>query len=36
MRRKRFLKGSVRPRQHGRRKVWVAQWWEMDAGDRRC
>ena len=28
MRRKRFLKGSVRPRQHGRRKVWVAQWWE--------
>ncbi len=28
MRRKRFLKGSVRPRQHGHRKVWVAQWWE--------
>ena len=28
MRRKRFLKGSVRPRQHGRRKVWVTQGWE--------
>ena len=28
MRRKRFLKGSVRPRQHGHRRVWVAQWWE--------
>ncbi len=28
MRRKRFLKGSVRPRQHGHRKVWLAQWWE--------
>ena len=28
MRRKRFLKGSVRPRQHRHRKVWVAQWWE--------
>ena len=29
MRRKRFQKGSVRPRKHGRRKVWVAQWWEQ-------
>ncbi|MGI9071801.1 MAG: tyrosine-type recombinase/integrase [Bryobacteraceae bacterium] len=28
MRRKRFQKGSVRPRKHGRQKVWVAQWWE--------
>jgi len=28
MRRKRFQKGSVRPRRHGRQKVWVAQWWE--------
>ena len=28
MRRKRFQKGSVRPRKHGRNKVWVAQWWE--------
>src|SRR5215471_5486542 len=28
MRRKRFMKGSVRPRKHGRLKVWVAQWWE--------
>jgi integrase len=28
MRRKRFQKGSVRPRKHGRTKVWVAQWWE--------
>src|ERR1051325_12016522 len=28
MRRKRFMKGSVRPRKHGKVKVWVAQWWE--------
>src|SRR5689334_10069173 len=28
MRRKRFQKGSVRPRKHGRTKVWVAQWAE--------
>ncbi len=28
MRRKRYQKGSVRPRKHGRNKVWVAQWWE--------
>jgi integrase len=28
MRLKRFQKGSVRPRKHGRHKVWVAQWWE--------
>lgn len=28
MRRKRFQKGSVRPRKHGRQKVWVAQWRE--------
>ena len=28
MRRKRFQKGSVRPRKHGRTKVWVAQWSE--------
>ena len=31
MRRKRFLKGSVRPRQHGHRRVWVAQWWEDES-----
>ncbi len=30
MRRKRFQKGSVRPRKHGRHKVWVGQWWEGD------
>ena len=29
MRRKRYQKGSVRPRKHGRQKVWVAQWWEQ-------
>ncbi len=29
MRRKRFQKGSVGPRKHGRHKVWVAQWWEQ-------
>lgn len=28
MRRKQFQRGSVRARQHGCRKVWVAQWWE--------
>lgn len=28
MRRKRYQKGSVRPRKHGKNKVWVAQWWE--------
>ena len=28
MRRERFLKGSVRPRQHGSQKVWVGQWWQ--------
>src|SRR3954463_5684956 len=28
MRRRRFQKGSVRPRKHGRTKVWVAQWSE--------
>lgn len=28
MRLKRFQKGSVRPRKHGKNKVWVAQWWE--------
>ena len=31
MRRKRYMKGSVRPRKHGRLKVWVAQWWENGA-----
>lgn len=28
MRRKRFQKGSVGTRKHGRHRVWVAQWWE--------
>lgn len=28
MRRKRHQKGSVRPRKHGKTKVWVAQWRE--------
>ncbi len=28
IRQKRFQKGSVRPRKHGKNKVWVAQWWE--------
>jgi integrase len=28
MRRKRFQKGSVKARKHGRHKVWVAQWWQ--------
>ena len=33
MRRTRYMKGSIRPRKHGRHKVWVAQWW--DDGGRR-
>jgi integrase len=33
MRRKRFQKGSIRPRTHGRTNVWVGQWWEC--GQRR-
>lgn len=33
LRRKRFQRGSVKPRKHGRHRVWVAQWWE--AGNRR-
>src|SRR4051794_20793661 len=28
MRRKRYQNGSVRPRKHGKVKVWVAQWRE--------
>lgn len=28
MRRKRFQKGSLRVRKHGRVRVWLAQWWE--------
>jgi hypothetical protein len=28
MRRKRFQKGSIRPRKHGKTRVWVGQWWE--------
>jgi integrase len=28
MRRKRFQKGSVKARKHGRHRVWVAQWWQ--------
>jgi hypothetical protein len=28
MRRRRFLKGSLRARKYGRQKVWLAQWWE--------
>jgi len=28
MRRKRFLKGSIFARRHGRHRVWLAQWWE--------
>lgn len=31
MRRKRFQKGSIRARKHGRQKVWVAQWREGGA-----
>jgi len=33
MRRKRFQRGSLRQRKHGRVRVWVAQWW--DGGSRR-
>lgn len=33
MRRKRYQKGSVSSRKHGKTKVWVAQWWE--AGQRK-
>ena len=28
MRRKRYQKGSLGTRKHGRHKVWVAQWWD--------
>ena len=28
MRRKRFMKGSLRQRKHGRNRLWLAQWWE--------
>ncbi len=28
MRRKRFQRGSLSQRKHGRARVWVAQWWE--------
>src|SRR5450755_2936023 len=28
MRRKRFQKGSLQARKHGRHRVWVACWWE--------
>jgi integrase len=28
MRRKRFQKGSLQARKHGRHRVWVASWWE--------
>src|SRR6202050_1114734 len=34
MRRKRFQKGSLQSRKHGRHRVWVAFWWED--GCRRC
>jgi hypothetical protein len=34
MRRKRFQKGSLQARKHGRHRVWVAFWWED--GVRRC
>jgi Phage integrase, N-terminal SAM-like domain len=34
MRRKRFQKGSLQTRKHGRHRVWVAFWWE--GGIRRC
>jgi hypothetical protein len=33
MRRKRFQKGTVGARKHGRHRVWVAQWWQ-DGGRR--
>jgi integrase len=28
MRRRRFQKGSIRPRKHGKTRVWVGQWWD--------
>src|SRR5690349_4704365 len=28
MRRKRFQKGSLQERKHGKHRVWVASWWE--------
>ena len=28
MRRKRYQKGSLGIRKHGRHRVWVAQWWD--------
>ena len=31
MRRKRFQRGSLSARKHGRVRVWVAQWWENGA-----
>jgi integrase len=31
MRRKRFQRGSLSERKHGRVRVWVAQWWENDS-----
>src|SRR5436190_23682721 len=34
MRRKRFQKGSLQSRKHGRHRVWVAFWWE--GGKRQC
>src|ERR1700683_3001147 len=34
MRRKRFQKGSLQSRKHGRHRMWVAFWWED--GTRRC
>jgi hypothetical protein len=34
MRRKRFQKGSLQTRKHGRHRMWVAFWWED--GERRC
>ncbi len=33
MRRKRFQKGTVGARKHGRHRVWIAQWWQ-DGGRR--
>ena len=34
MRRKRFQKGSLQTRKHGRHRVWVVFYWE--SGERRC
>src|SRR5215831_1338638 len=34
MRRRRFQKGSLQSRKHGKRRVWVVFWWE--GGERRC